>query len=205
MEELSGKMIRIGVIGQSGQLEQEILDIAEAVGREIATRGAVLLTGGTNGVMEATSKGAKTAGGLVIGILPGDTTHVANDYVDIPITTGFGFDYRSMVLVHSSDAIIMIGGGIGTLVELSEAYMQHKPVIIVESSGGWASRVKEIAYEGLYLDHRRENYPLQVDYASDPKKVMDIALARIAENTKKEPEAHGADEADGVAKVDGSF
>ena len=175
-------MIRIGVIGQSGQLEQEILEIAEAVGQEIASQGAVLLTGGTNGVMEAASKGAKLAGGLVIGILPGDATDVANDYVDIPITTGFGFDYRSMVLVHSSDAIIMIGGGIGTLVELSEAYMQHKPVVVVESSGGWAARVKEIAYEGLYLDHRRESYPLQVDFTSNPKEAMEIALERIEKN-----------------------
>jgi uncharacterized protein (TIGR00725 family) len=199
-KEWSGKMIRIGVIGQSGQLEQEILDIAEAIGKEIASRGAVLLTGGTNGVMEAASKGAKVAGGLVIGILPGDTTDVANDYVDIPITTGFGFDYRSMVLVHSSDAIIMIGGGIGTLVELSEAYMQHKPVIVVESSGGWAARVKEIAYEGLYLDHRRENYPLQVDFSSDAKEALDIAYARIEENKQKTTNGTNANKA---SRIDG--
>jgi uncharacterized protein (TIGR00725 family) len=197
-------MIRIGVIGQSGQLEQEILEIAEAVGQEIATHGAVLLTGGTNGIMEAASKGAKSAGGLVVGILPGDTTDVANDYVDIPITTGFGFDYRSMVLVHSSDAIIMIGGGIGTLVELSEAYMQHKPVVVVESSGGWAARVKEIAYEGQYLDHRRENYPLQVDFTSNPKEVMNIALARIEEKRRvKADSPNRGDKAEKSARVDG--
>ncbi len=177
-------MKRIGVIGQSGQLDREILHIAEEVGKEIASRNAVLLTGGTNGVMEAASKGAKAAGGIVVGILPGDTVDVANDYVDIPITTGFGFDYRSMVLVHSSDAIIMIGGGIGTLLELSEAYMQHRPVVVLESSGGWAARVKEIAYEGMYLDHRRENYPLQVYFSSNPKEALDIAFSRIEENNK---------------------
>ncbi len=175
-------MLRIGVIGQSGEISKEMTDISEEIGKEIATRQAVLLTGGTNGVMEAASKGAKMAGGLVVGILPGDKVDVANDYVDIPITTGFGFDFRSMVLVHSSDAIIMIGGGVGTLVELSESYMLHKPVIVVESSGGWAAKVKGMAYEGLYLDHRRENYPLQLDFAFSGKEALDIAMKRIEEN-----------------------
>ncbi|WAH36929.1 TIGR00725 family protein [Alicyclobacillus dauci] len=179
-------MLRIGVIGQSGKVDEETLRLAEEMGKEIASRKAIILTGGTNGVMEAASRGAKLAGGLVVGLLPGDESQVANEYVDIPITTGFGFDFRSMVLVHSSDAVVMIGGGVGTLVELSAAYMLHKPVIVLEPSSGWAKRVKDIAYEGLYLDHRRENYPHQLDFASTPKDAFDLILTRA----KEVPSAH---------------
>ena len=172
-------MVRIGVIGQSGILPDEVLNMAAKIGKSIAAAGAVVLTGGTNGVMEAVSRGAKEAGGLVVGILPGTDATVANPYVDIPITTGMGFDYRSMVLIHSSDAVIMVSGGIGTLVELSAAYMRQKPVVVLETSGGWANRVKELAYDGIHLDQRREHYPLHLDFATDPEAAVAMALARI--------------------------
>lgn len=128
-------MIRIGVIGQSGEIPAETGELAEEIGKEIALRGAILLTGGTSGVMGAVSRGAKQANGLVVGILPGDSVDVANEYIDIPISTGLSFDYRSLILVHSSDVIIMIAGGNGTLGELSAAYLNRKPVVIVEPSG----------------------------------------------------------------------
>ncbi|MDB5085813.1 MAG: hypothetical protein JWN30_2699 [Bacilli bacterium] len=171
-------MIRIGVIGQSGEIPTEVSKLAEEVGKEIAQRGAILLTGGTTGVMEAVSRGAKQAGGLVVGILPGDTVEVANEYIDIPITTGFGFDYRSVILVHSSDVLIMISGGNGTLSELSTAYLNRKPVVVIETSGGWAARVKEFAYEGTYLDERRT---IPLNYADSAKTALDIALNQIGE------------------------
>jgi uncharacterized protein (TIGR00725 family) len=169
-------LLRIGVIGQSGTVSAEMYDLAEEVGREIAARGAILFTGGTNGVMEAVSKGAKTAGGLVVGILPGDHLDAANSYVDIPINTGLSFDYRSLILVHSSDAIIMVGGENGTLGELSLAYLNCKPVVVIESSGGWAARVRSIAYDGLYLDTRRT---VKLDFAHTAKDALDIILTKI--------------------------
>lgn len=178
-------MLRIGVIGQSGLVTEEILRMSAEVGRSIAGAGAVVLTGGTSGVMEAVSRGAKEAGGLVVGILPGTETSVANSYVDIPITTGMGFDYRSMVLIHSSDAIIMVSGGIGTLLELSTAYMRQKPVVVLESSGGWAERIKQVAYEGLHLDPRRENYPVHLDFATEPQEAVKLAVIRIQENLQQ--------------------
>ncbi len=173
-------MIRIGVIGQSGDIPTEIQQLAQEVGREIALRGAVLLTGGTSGVMECASRGAKEANGLVVGILPGDTLDMANQYIDIPITTGLSFDYRSLILVHSSDALIMIGGGNGTLGELSAAYLNSKPVVILELSGGWAGKVRAMAYEEAYLDMRKN---IKLDYAQTVKEALDIALARIEENS----------------------
>ncbi|MGD6793426.1 TIGR00725 family protein [Metabacillus indicus] len=167
---------RIAVIGQSGEIPAEVRAISEEVGAEIAKRNAVLLTGGGSGVMEAASKGAKEAGGLVIGILAGDETHVANDYLDVPITTGLSFDYRSLVLVHSSDAIIMIRGGNGTLGELSAAYMNKKPAVVIETSGGWAAKLKEAAFEGAYLDERRT---VEIHYANSAKMAVDRAFLRI--------------------------
>lgn len=169
-------MIRIGVIGQSGVISAEVYALAEEVGREIASRGAILLTGGTNGVMEAVSKGAKEAKGLVVGILPGESYGVANGYIDIPITTGLSFDYRSLILVHSSDAIIMIGGENGTLGELSAAYLNCKPIVVIEPSGGWAARVRTVAYDGTYLDTRRT---VKLDFAHTAKEALDVALARV--------------------------
>lgn len=169
-------MIRIGVIGQSGDIPTETQQLAHEVGREIALRGAILLTGGTNGVMDCASRGAKEANGLVVGILPGDTMDRANQYIDIPITTGLSFDYRSLILVHSSDALIMVGGGNGTLGELSAAYLNHKPVVILEPSGGWAKKVRSIAYEEAYLDERKST---KLDYAQSVKEALDIAWNRI--------------------------
>ncbi len=166
-------MIRIGIIGESGDIPPELGKLAEEIGREIATRGAVLLTGGTSGVMEAVSRGAKSADGLVVGILPGDTLELANTYIDIPITTGLTFDYRSMILIHSSDAIIMVGGRNGTLGELSCAYLNKKPTVVVESSGGWAAQIKSIAYEGCYLDDRRN---VELSFAQSAKEAVDIAF-----------------------------
>lgn len=169
-------MIRIGVIGQSGEIPGELQQLAHDIGREIANRGAILLTGGTNGVMECASKGAKEANGLVVGILPGDTLDRANKYIDIPINTGLSFDYRSLILVHSSDALIMVGGGNGTLGELSAAYLNLKPVVILEPSGGWAKRVRTMAFEEEYLDERKS---IKLDYAQTVKEALDIALSRI--------------------------
>lgn len=169
-------MDRIAVIGQSGKIPKHIRLLAEEVGREIAKKGAVLLSGGGSGVMEAASKGAKEEGGLVIGILAGDETNVANDYIDIPITTGLGFDYRSIVLVHSADVLIMIRGGNGTLGELSAAYMNQKPVIVLETSGGWATKLRSVAFEGCYLDERRT---VEILYAATPKTAVELAFDTI--------------------------
>lgn len=175
--------LRIGVIGQSGEIPAEIQALAESVGKEIASRGAMLLTGGTSGVMTAVSKGAKSANGLVVGILPGEALDKANEYIDIPITTGLGSDYRSLILVHSSDAIIMIGGANGTLGELSAAYLNCKPIVVIEPSGGWAARVRSICYDGIYLDERKS---VKLDFAHTAQEALDMVLARL-ENTPCPP------------------
>jgi len=165
---------RIGVIGQSGPIGPALQEMAETVGREVARRGGILLSGGRDGIMEAASRGAKEAGGLTVGILPGDLLEEGNEYLDVPITTGLGMDFRSLVLVRSCDAIIMLGGKNGTLLELSNAYYNRKPVVVLPASGGWAEKVPHFAYAGAYLDDRRS---VEIRYASTPEEAVALAFA----------------------------
>jgi len=117
----------IGVIGASS-CSPEIAELAEAVGREIGKRGAVLICGGLGGVMEFASKGAKEAGGLTIGILPGTSKKEANCYIDIPIVTDLGHA-RNILIAHSSDSLIAISGEHGTLSEIAIGLKLKKTVI----------------------------------------------------------------------------
>lgn len=122
----------IAIIGGQHPSE-EYLAIAEEVGALVAQRGAGLLCGGLGGVMEAACKGAKSAGGLTIGILPTVTKVDANPYVDVVISTGMG-TARNVIIVRSADAIIAIDGSFGTLSEISHAFEQGKKVV---SLGTW--------------------------------------------------------------------
>ncbi|MFB0505331.1 MAG: TIGR00725 family protein [Thermodesulfobacteriota bacterium] len=117
----------IGVIGASS-CSAEIAELAEAVGKEIGKRGVVLICGGLGGVMEFAAKGAKEAGGLTIGILPGTSKEEANCYIDIPIVTGLGHA-RNVVIAHTSDSLIAIAGEHGTLSEIAIGLKLKKTVI----------------------------------------------------------------------------
>ena len=117
----------IAVIG-GGQCSPQEAEAAEAVGRELAKQGAILVCGGRGGVMEAACRGASAEGGLTIGILPGDSRQAANLYVQIPIVTGIGYA-RNVVVVKSAQAVIAIGGAYGTLSEISHALESGIPVI----------------------------------------------------------------------------
>lgn len=107
---------RIGVIGP-GQPDAHLQQLAVEVGRLLAEAGCTLYCGGLGGVMEAACQGAKEAGGLTVGILPGSDAAVANAYVQIPIATGLG-EARNVVLVNSVEAVIAVGKGYGTLSEI---------------------------------------------------------------------------------------
>lgn len=117
----------IAVIG-AGRCSAEVAALAEVVGQELAKRGAVLVCGGLGGVMEAACRGAKAAGGLTVGILPGTSRREANPYVDIPIVTGMG-EARNVLVVQSAQAVIAIHGEYGTLSEIAHALKLGIPVI----------------------------------------------------------------------------
>jgi len=98
------------------------------VGRELGSRGVVLVCGGLGGVMEAACRGAKEAGGTTVGILPGTDRSDANEFVDVPIATGLG-EGRNAILVRSAEALIAIGGGYGTLSEIALALRRGNRVV----------------------------------------------------------------------------
>ncbi len=118
---------RVAIIG-TGVAEGSLYHLAEEVGFLLGKEGAIIYTGGLGGVMEAALKGAKEAGALTIGILPGQKAEEANPYVDIPIVTDMGHA-RNVILVRSVEFVVSIGGGYGTLSEIALALKMWKPVI----------------------------------------------------------------------------
>jgi uncharacterized protein (TIGR00725 family) len=117
----------IAVIGDSSCSPEEA-KLAESVGELLAQRGATIVCGGLGGVMEAVCRGAKSKGGLTVGILPGEDSSMANSWVDIPVVTGIG-KARNVAVVKSAQAVIAIGGGYGTLSEIAYALKSNIPVI----------------------------------------------------------------------------
>ncbi len=105
---------------------------AESVGRLIAENGGAMICGGGSGVMEAACKGAKNAGGIAIGILPGSDIRDANPYVTVPIATGMGVG-RNIIIIRSAQAVIAVDGKYGTLSEIAYALQLGKPVFALNS------------------------------------------------------------------------
>lgn len=120
----------VGVMGGSA-VSAEVEATAIELGRAVAGRGWALLNGGRNcGVMAASARGAKQAGGFTIGILPdGDATAACPD-LDVAIVTGIG-DARNLINVLSSDVVIALPGGAGTASEVALALKNRKRVILL--------------------------------------------------------------------------
>lgn len=117
----------MSVIGGSRCSRREA-KLAEDVGAELARRGVTLVCGGLTGVMAAACKGARSAGGTTVGILPGNRREAANPYVDIPIVTTIG-EARNVIVVCSGQAVIAIDGEYGTLSEIAFALRNRIPVV----------------------------------------------------------------------------
>jgi uncharacterized protein (TIGR00725 family) len=152
----------IGVIGGSSPTLEETM-AAETVGRALAKGGAVLICGGLGGVMEAACRGAKSAGGLTIGVLPGTDRSEANPYVDILIVTGLRCA-RNVIIVRSALAVVAVGGSYGTLSEIAFALSFGVPVV---GLGTW--------------EMKREGQPsAAIIYAATPEEAAarSLALAR---------------------------
>jgi len=131
-----------------GHCTKTASDAAYQVGLELAKCGVTLITGGLGGVMEAASQGSRDGGGFVIGIIPQDDKRMANVYCDAVIATGMGFA-RDFVTAYSADAVIIVGGGVGSLIEISAAYQNEIPIVAVSGTGGVADQ-----FAGKYLDDR---------------------------------------------------
>jgi uncharacterized protein (TIGR00725 family) len=143
--------VQVAVIGSGAEHEGR----AEQVGRLLAERGATVVTGGLGSVMAAAARGAKSAGGTTIGIVPGETRQGANEWLDHVVVTGVGHA-RNLAVVASGDAVIAVGGQWGTLAEIGFAHVLGRPVVILEP--GWE------------LDG--------VARASSPEEAVELALSR---------------------------
>jgi uncharacterized protein (TIGR00725 family) len=151
----------ISVIGGSRCTKEEAR-LAEEVGAELAKRGVTLVCGGLTGVMEAACRGARSAGGTTVGILPGNNRSAANPYVDIPIVTAIG-EARNLIVVSSGQAVIAVSGEYGTLSEIALALRNGIPVIGLNT---WS----------LSKNGRPDN---SIIIAESPKDAVDKAIAAI--------------------------
>jgi uncharacterized protein (TIGR00725 family) len=151
----------VAVVG-AGIAGADVESIAEEVGRLLAERGAVVLTGGLGGVMAAASRGASKAGGATIGVLPGDDRADANEWVGVAIATGMG-EARNALVARAADAMIAVGGEFGTLSEVALALKIGRPVIGIDT---W-----EIGRSGVTVD--------PILRARDAAHAVELALERV--------------------------
>lgn len=164
---------KIGVFGSDGDhAKEKVKRIAHEVGKLLAERGAIVMTGGGDGIMIEASRGASEAGGIVIAISPWDTPlkAKANGYSTLVIPTGIGFA-RSQILTNSVDGAILVGGGIGTLQEATMTYWLQKPTVAITSSGGMAEKIG-----GKSLDERKLPPILK---AKDAKSAVELLFKEL--------------------------
>ncbi len=178
------RKLKIGVMGSASgqQIEDPIArKKAKQLGTEIAKRGHILINGACPGLPHDSLLAAKAAGGMTLGISPAfsEYEHI-NEYLspgghDIIIFTGMGFMERDIINIRSSDAIVIVGGGIGTLNELTIAYEEGRPVGVVTNSGGISNSIPFVI-EGLC----KRKVPPNMVFDDDPKKLI-MKLERIIE------------------------
>ena len=121
----------VGVIG-AGRADDELTSLAYDVGVHLARAGCLLVNGGLGGVMEASSRGAAEAGGLTLGILPGASAAGANPHVHVPVVTNMGHA-RNVIIAHTAQALIAVGGSHGTRSEVSIGLKLGRPVVSLRS------------------------------------------------------------------------
>lgn len=178
--------LSIGVSGaaETGYCAIDAIDKAEAVGREIAKRGMILITGATTGIPYWSAKGAKEEGGTVIGYSPAGselahvkTYHLPLDYHDSIVYTGQEYSGRNLLLMKASSGVIFICGRIGTLNEFTIAFESQKPMAVLTKTGGVADMVEDIVKNS----HRGMG---NIVYSSDPVELVDKLIEMIEKERK---------------------
>lgn len=185
--------IKVGVMGSAGgEIPKDALEKSYLLGRAIAEKGCVLVTGGCPGLPFAATKGAKDAGGFTIGISPGIDLreHVElykspTDYLDVLIFTGSGLMGREVIGVRSCDVIIITGGRSGTLGEFCIAYDEGKPIGVLENTGGVTSRLPDI------VEAIKKETGSEIVYDDDPYQLVEKIL-ELYEKVKNKPRHYDA-------------
>ena len=174
----------------SGAAETEFMapdamEKIEAIGRLIAEAGMITVTGATTGAPFWAAKGAKNAGGIVIGVSPAATKeehvklyNLPLDHHDLIIYTGFGYSGRNLLLTRAADAVITVCGRIGTLNEFTDAFEDQKPQGVLLGTGGTTEMIREM----LEQAHRGMG---KVVFDNDPKTLVQKIKAMIEADEKK--------------------
>ena len=170
---------------ETGSCAKDALAKAEELGREIGRRGLILMTGATTGIPYWAAKGAKEEGGIVIGLSPAASKaahlksyRLPTDYHDLIIYTGFDYSGRNLLLTRSADAVIVVCGRMGTLNEFTIAFEDHKPIGVLEKTGGTADMIKEIV-------ERTHRGPGEIIFSDKPDVLLDKLLTIIEEDEAK--------------------
>lgn len=172
-----GRRIQISVVGYDhDSCTKEAYDAAYRVGKAIAARGGVVVCGGLGGVMEAACKGARDGGGMALGIVPSADLEQANASCDIVVATGLGHT-RNFLVAYSGEAIVIVGGGAGTLIEAAAAYEAGKPLVAVKGTGGVADDLA-----GGYIDVRKR---ARVVGSASPEDAVERAMKGLPASRKR--------------------
>lgn len=146
MPRSSHRPLQAAVIGDSSP-PGHVVRLAEELGRLLARLGITVVSGGLGGVMEGVSRGAREAGGLVVGIVPSHRLEEANPWCTVVVPTGMGHA-RNVLTALAGDFVIALGGGAGTLSEICFAWIHGRPIFVLEGAGGWADRLGGTPVDG---------------------------------------------------------
>lgn len=175
--------VYVAVVGNA-VCDTSTWSLAEETGRRVALGGGILVCGGRGGVMEAAAKGAATAGGLVVGILPGEDRQEANPHLTVTLPTGLG-SARNALVARCADAMIAVGGGFGTLSEIALALKMGIPVIGLHT---WKITPGHPARPGAPTvdkdDRRDDTGDDPIVRAGTPEEAVDKAFRLAAARTK---------------------
>lgn len=170
---------------ETGHCAPDALEKTELLGRLVAERGLVLVTGATTGAPYWAAKGAKEAGGTVIGISPAsskihhmNTYRLPVDYHDLIVYTGFGYAGRNLLLTRAADAVITVCGRMGTLNEFTDAFEDQKPQGVLTGSGGTTDMLEDIV-------RRAERGPGKVVFESNPATLLTKVIGLIEAEEKE--------------------
>lgn len=173
--------MKIAVCGLgSGHYKKDILKKSYIIGREIAKNKCILITGGCYGYPYEASKGALEEKGISVAISPAKNIkehekkyNYPNKYFTKIEFTGLGVPGRNLPLVKNSDAVIIIGGKSGTLVELAIALHDFKPLGVLKNSGGITALIPKIA------EACKKVKKTKIIYASSPNKLVKKIIKEI--------------------------
>ncbi len=180
-------VIKICVSGaaETGYCGLDAYEKAKEIGREIAKHGGIITTGATTGFPMYAAMGAKDECGFSIGFSPAanerehaETYKLPKDYMDVVVYTGFGYAGRDLLLVRSSDAVIIGCGRIGTINEFAVAFEDRRPIGILQ--GSWET---DELLKNIIADAHRPNEKIIFD--TDPKRLVERLMEMVMRDKEK--------------------